>query len=873
MLLLGACKTPEHTSKVIKMELHENWQFRQKDEGEWLPATVPGTVHTDLMANKKIEDPFYRDNEAKVQWIEERDWEYKTTFKVDKVLLEKRHFRLIFHGLDTYAKVFLNDAHILTTDNMFREWPVEVKEHLKEGDNHLYIHFISPVNHVKQHWETLGYELPGGPKVLTRKPGYHYGWDWGPRLTTSGAWKPVELQAWDGARIEDLFIKQESLTKERARLTAFFEIRSDTAQEAVVAIEQEGAEPSEPLAKIETNLLPGINRVSFSFEILNPKLWWTNGLGEAYLYPFKGSLTADGDYVDDMRRRLGLRTVELVVRKDQTPGGEPGETFYIKLNGVPVFMKGANYIPQDNFAPRVTKEQYKALIDDAKAVHMNMLRVWGGGIYENQIFYDLCDEAGILVWQDFMFACAMYPGENEFFENVKQEAIDNVRRLRHHTCLALWCGNNEVHEAWFNWGWQDPLTEDQRARIWEDYQAIFHRILPQVVSENDPARYYWPSSPKFSRGSYRGLREGDNHYWGVWHDEEPFSVFNEKIGRFMSEHGFQAFPSMETIEGFTLPEDRSYDSPVMMVHQKHPRGNQLIHTYMKRDYQMPGSFEHFVYLSQVLQAEGMKIGMEAQRRAMPYCMGSLYWQLNDCWPVVSWSGRDYHGNWKALHYYAKRGYAPILVSPVEDKETFKVVLVSDLLQPVKGVLTVVVTDFTGAPVKSNETPVSMEANSSQGVYEIETKALLSGRDKRDVVAKVSFKRDNGDIFSNLYYFAPPRKLRLFDPEIATRINKAPGTKRIEIALSSRALARHVYLEMKGIKGHFSDNFFDLPPGPVKTVQFIAEKDLSLEDISNKLKITSLSDTVKKVKKLKPAEKKDNKGGSSWLGGGEEGSWI
>lgn len=877
LMFLAGCKGGERVSEVVKMKLHDNWRFREKvdkEEAQWYPAAVPGTVHTDLMANKLIDDPFYGDNEKAVQWVEERDWEYKTTFKLDKEQLKHRNFRLLFHGLDTYAKVFLNDVPILTVDNMFRTWPVEVKQHLKEGDNYLYIHFISPVNHVKEHWETLGYELPGGARVLTRKAPYHYGWDWGPRLVTSGVWKPVELEMWNDARIEDFYINQEELTKERARLTACFEVRSDREQEAELAVQMAGNENDEPVAEVEVKLVPGINRVSFSFDILNPKLWWTVGLGDPFLYEFRGTLEADGDFTDEVAQRVGLRTVEVVVKKDVTPEGEPGETFYFKLNGKPVFMKGANYIPQDSFVPRVTEARYRSLIDDTKAANMNMLRVWGGGIYERDIFYDLCDEAGILVWQDFMFACSMVPGENEFFESVKQEAIDNIRRLRRHPCIAMWCGNNEIDEAWHNWGWQEPLTEDQRARIWEDYQNIFHRILPRAVSENDPRRYYLPSSPKFGRGNYRSLREGDNHYWGVWHDEEPFSVFNEKIGRFMSEHGFQAFPPMKTIEGFTKPQDRAYDSPVMMVHQKHPRGNQLIHTYMKRDYQMPTNFDHFVYLSQVLQAEGMKLGMEAQRRAMPYCMGTLYWQLNDCWPVVSWSGRDVHGNWKALHYYAKRYYEPLLVSPVEEDGNLNVYMVSDKWEPVKGEVFIQVRDFLDNRPFKESVEVTVEANSSQKVFSMETDKLLAGKDKREVVLVVFFEHLNGVIEAmNYYYFVPAKDLRLYKPKFYSRFCPTEDKKRVKIEIAANVLARHVYLSMDGVKGFFSDNFFDLPSNAGKILYFTYNGALSLGELEKKFKILSLSDTLKKVKILKPGEQKNTGDGGYLFGSLHDGSYF
>lgn len=644
--LLTGCGGEKESAMTI-LEINNHWQFSKKGENKWYDAVVPGCVFTDLMAQGLLDDPFYRDNENTSQWVEQEEWEYKTRFNVDKKLLQKEKIELVFKGLDTYAEIFLNDTPVLRADNMFREWKIDVKALLKEGNNDLTVHFLSPVKEALPLWDRLGYELPGGPKVMTRKPGYHYGWDWGPKLTTSGIWRPVFLRAWNAVKIDSLQLVQTELSKKNALVTAVFDIQSTGTREAVVSIEEVNEEKT--LNRASVQLVPGTNTVSFTFEIEDPQLWWTNGLGEPHLYLLDGIVeTADG-VSENISQKIGLRTLEVVVERDKD-----GESFYFKLNGEPLFIKGANYIPQDSFLNRVTEARYRKLINDSKETHMNMLRVWGGGFYENDIFYDLCDEAGILVWQDFMFACAMYPGDKAFLENVRREAVDNVKRLRNHACIALWCGNNEIDEAWHNWGWQSQFTESQRHRVWADYQKLFHDLLPGVVNRFDDRRFYWPSSPKFGRGDPRSLTEGDSHYWGVWHDAEPFEMFREKGGRFQSEYGFQAFPPLETVKRFALPDDFSVESEVMKVHQKHPRGNQLIKTYMERDYNIPDDFEHFLYLSGVLQAEGMKIGIEALRRAKPFCMGSLYWQLNDCWPVVSWSGIDYYGNWKALHYFVKK---------------------------------------------------------------------------------------------------------------------------------------------------------------------------------------------------------------------------
>jgi beta-mannosidase len=820
------------------MEIHESWQFRQKGKkDEWHKATVPGTVHTDLVSSGMIENPFYRDNENKAQWVEQEEWEYKTQFHVDKELLQKENIELVFKGLDTYAKVFLNNTLLLETNNMFRQWKADIKSLLKEGDNYLYIHFLSPVKQALPRWQQLGYELPGGSKVMTRKPGYHYGWDWGPRLVTSGIWQPVVLEAWDKAKIESLQLVREEIHKQKALVTAVFEILSTTRQEATAAVEKQTKQAKpKTLNQASVQLVPGKNRVSFTFKIKNPKLWWSNGLGKPHLYHLKGILKVGNRVMDEVSQKIGLRTLEVVRERE----GE-GETFYFKLNGVPLFIKGANYVPQDTFLTRVTAAQYKKLVKSTRDAHMNMLRVWGGGIYEKDIFYDLCDKAGILVWQDFMFACAMYPGDKDFLENVRQEAVENVKRLRHHPCIALWCGNNEINEAWHHWGWQEQFSPKQRERIWEDYQKLFHELLPRVAAEYDSHRFYWPSSPKFGRGNERSQYEGDSHYWGVWHDGQPFDMFKEKVPRFMSEFGFQAFPTINTLKRFTLPQDRSGDSPVMMAHQKNPGGNQVIKTYMKQDYRVPEDFEHFLFVSQVLQAEGMRKGIEAHRRAKPYCMGTLYWQLNDCWPAVSWSGIDYYHNWKALHYLVKKAFQPVLVSPVQEKGQLRVYIISDQLNPLEGRLSLQLMDLAGKNLWKTTIPCRVQPNSSRNLFEIDVKKLLEDHNRRDLVLVTAFHRDGKSFSSNLYYFVPPKDLLLAAPFIEKKISL--NGKDHTIVLSCEKLAKSVYLSTDGVNGFFTDNYFDLLPGQPVEVHFTSDK--VIDNLEQKLKILSLFDTLKR----------------------------
>jgi len=643
----------------IRIDLHSGWRFREVGKEAWHPATVPGCVHTDLLDNKMIDDPFYRDNEQKLQWIGKTDWEYQTTFNAAPALLKHRYLELVFEGLDTYAEVFLNDTPLLNTDNMFRTWRADAKRALHEGVNTLRIRFRSPIKEVLPLMAKLSYQLPSpndqGEKTYpyTRKAAYHFGWDWGPRFVTSGIWKPLYLEAWDDARINDLHILQKQISAAAANLTAEVEVISDSTTDATVIVDNLTSQRVAAQSKVK--LAPGANHIPLDFVIQHPSLWWPNGLGAHTLYNFRARVVVNGKVSDQASVRTGLRSLELRQQTDKE-----GKSFEFIINGVPVFAKGGNWIPADSFPTRVSREKYRYLLESVRDTNMNMLRVWGGGIYESNEFYDLCDEMGILIWQDFMFAGSMYPGDRAFLDNVRAEAIDNVKRLRNHPSIVIWVGNNEIDTAWRNWGWRKNLP----ASLWDDYKKIFHGVLPEVCAALDPSRPYWPSSPFGGlETDPDSLKSGDMHFWQVWHAAEPFSVYEKQSPRFMSEFGFQSFPQLESVASYTQPSDRDIQSPVMMAHQKHPRGNQLIREYMLREYPQPKDFESFLYVSQVLQAEGIKIGAEHFRRIMPLNMGSLYWQIDDCWPVASWSSIDYYGRWKALQYYARRFYQDLLISP------------------------------------------------------------------------------------------------------------------------------------------------------------------------------------------------------------------
>ena len=817
------------------MQIHSGWQFREVGKTDWHNATVPGCVHTDLLANKLIEDPFYRDNEKKQQWIGKTDWEYQTTFKVTSQTLAREHVELVFEGLDTYAQVYLNDQLLLKADNMFRTWRVAARELLKPGDNALRIHFRSPVNEILPVMAKVNYQLPApndqGEKTspYTRKAPYHYGWDWGPRFVTSGVWRPVTLEAWDHARINDLQIIVKKISPEAAEVTANVEVEADAGSTATIVLDN--LTNKVVAGKQQIKLNDGTNRVSFDFTVARPALWWPNGLGAQPLYSFRVRSLVNGRVTDEKTTRAGMRSLELRQQRD-----EAGQSFMFIINGIPVFAKGGNWIPADSFPTRITNEKYRFLIKSVRDSNMNMLRVWGGGIYETDEFYELCDEMGILVWQDFMFACSMYPANQEFLDSVRAEAIDNVKRLRNHPSIVLWAGNNEVETAWMNWGWRQNLP----ATLWDDYKKIFHGVLQEVSAEYDPSRPYWPSSPHGGLDDDPdSVRSGDVHFWRVWHAAEPFSDYEKQKPRFMSEYGFQSFPNIETVKAYTIPSDRDIESPVMLAHQRHPRGNQLVREYMLRDYANPKDFESFLYVSQVLQAEGIRIGAEHLRRIMPHNKGSLYWQINDCWPVASWSSIDYYGRWKALQYYARRFYNDLLVSPTVHNGYFKLYIVSDRPKAVPAKLRVTLMNFDGTTLKTYLQDVNIAGLTSRSYFDLRVPELLDGTDGKNAVVYSELLVNNEVVSSHDHFFAPFKDLTFSKPAITPEVKPIRGG--FSVKLTTDKFAKAVYLSIADHDGFFSDNYFNLAPGRVVTVQFHSRTPLSLAEFKERLQIRSVYD--------------------------------
>lgn len=834
--------------KTAVKNLHEGWKFRQARLTNWYPATVPGVVHTDLLQNKIIEDPFFRLNERGLQWIDKEDWVYETCFTLAADMMRKENMELVFEGLDTYADVYLNDECILKANNMFRRWSIPVRQYIREENNILKVYFHSPVKIDVPKWDALPYQYPasndqsenGGLfnkkiSIFARKAGYHYGWDWGPRLVTSGIWRPVYIRAWSDLRINDVFIEQKEVGAGRAVIAGHVELDADKDMDGVlVTITDEAT--GRVLGEWQADLKRGTNRVTVDFVLHKPKLWWSNGLGEPFLYRFRTDIIAGGELLDSKTERVGIRSLKVVHQPDKD-----GHTFYIELNGRPVFAKGANYIPLDNFLPRVTPENYKRTILDAAGVNMNMLRVWGGGIYENDVFYDLCDEHGIMIWQDFMFACSMYPAEGALLDNIHQEAVDNVKRLRNHACIALWCGNNECQDAWLGWGWKREIERQNKEyadKIWAQYRQQYHVTLPGVVREYAPGTFYWPSSPFAFEGEMSGTTDGDRHYWSVWHGKAPISDYDSEKSRFFSEYGFQSFPEFESVKRYApYPEDWDIRSEVMMSHQRGgDHANGLIETYLLNEYKKPRDFRAFLYMNHVLQGDAIKTAIESHRRQMPYNMGTLFWQHNDCWPVASWASRDYYGRWKAQHYYVRKAYDDILISPVVEGDDLKVYAVSDRLENTSGRLQFQVCQFDGTVVHHWGKSVGISGNDSRVCFSAPLAKLLEGANRGTVYVRVDYTDKSGRVYHNNYCLGKQKDMDYPKVDLQTEVRSIEGG--YEVTVSADKFARAVCLSVADNESVYSDNYFDVQPK--SSVQVQVRTRLSAEAFNGSLRLTCLN---------------------------------
>ena len=844
--------TSQNTTFVKK--IHDNWSFQQKGTLRWYKATVPGCIHTDLMANGIIKDPYYRLNESEVQWVDKVDWIYQNTFTITNNEIQKQHHEIQFEGLDTYASVFLNDSLILKSNNMHRTYIIDVKKLLVVGENYLKIILESPIKKGLELYDSLDYIIPVSANdqantgnveegkrisVFTRKAGYHYGWDWGPRLVTSGIWRPVTLNSWNDVRIKDFnisysfdgpsFIKTDVLVESS--------VKNKNALLKITINDSTVISSNVLLKKGEQNL---VNH----FSLKSPKLWWPNGMGEQYLYDFNAEIQFN-NAVSSSGQKLGFKTIYL-----ETKDSTLSPNFYFNVNGYPTFAKGVNYIPQDIFINRIKSTNYESLLVAAAKANMNMIRVWGGGIYEDKRFYELCDSLGLMVWQDFMFACAMYPGDSGFLENVRLEAIDNYNRLKKHTCIVLWCGNNENLSAWKRWGWEKTVIKEQSKKvadkIWHDYDTLFHHILPKVVYQNYPEQgfsknnnwqVYWSSSPSAKEGITESYKFGDTHYWGVWWGKEPFENYNTKISSFMSEYGFQSFPEYQTFRKFAKKKDEDMYSKVMKHHQRSSIGNATIEEYMNREYQKPKNFKSLLYLSQILQSDGIRTAIEAHRRNKDQCMGSLYWQLNDCWPGASWSSIDYYGKWKALYYQTKKAFNPIIVTNEFIDSNLHIKAITDLNEEFSGEVELSLLNFKNAkPIKKWNQKIHLNPFESKQVIIIPKEHFQLF--KENAYLKLELKNKDEIISSKNIFFLPFKNLNISKPEIDYKWKLDKIERKINITVKSKYFAKGIFISSAS-KSNFNDNFFDLGALEQKTVTIKIKKDENINEIVNSINISDV----------------------------------
>lgn len=822
------------------IDLGGKWTVSQAGKRRRIPAWVPGCVHMDLMAAGRIKDPFYRDNEARLQWIGEAGWTYSREFRVPAELLRHDRILLRCEGLDTFATIRVNGRRVGQTDNMFRTWEFDVRSLLKAGTNRIEVRFNSPLPTIRRRMKQRylhAWRRPGeinGAQYIRKEP-CNFGWDWGPCLVTCGIWRNVALVAFDAARLADVRVRQDH--SRRGKVLLDVAVAAERVRKGKLHSQVTVTYRNRIVARGEAPLRNAGAQVGL--EVRNPRLWWPRGMGDQPLYEVTVDLLdAAGGVLDEVTQRIGLRTLGLRRRKDRW-----GESFEFLANGIPFFAKGANWIPADAFAPRITREHYRRLLAGAAEANMNMLRAWGGGIYEDDAFYDTCDEMGICIWQDFIFACATYPSfDKAFLASVKAEAADNIRRLRHHPCIALWCGNNELEQGLVGPTWT------QHAMSWADYGRLFDKLLPAVVRRLDPDRDYWPCSPHSPRGDRADANNpacGDAHLWSVWFSRKPFEWHHGYRHRFVSEFGFQSFPEPRTVRGFTAAADRDIHSPVMRHHQRFTNGNGNLLHFLYDWFRPPKDFEATLWLSQILQGQCIKTAVEHWRRSMPRCMGTLYWQLDDCWPVASWSSLDYHGRWKALHYFAKRFYAPLLVSAAHanDSTSFDLHVTSDLGSQTPAKLTWTLTDVAGEVLVQVADDLLVRPRRSEFIETLDLAQPARRFGWRRLMLWLDLAVRGRSVSSDCVLIQRPERLELTDPQIRPRV-KARRDGLFDVTLTCRRPAMWVWLELARADARFSDNFFHLRPGAPVTVAVRPYRPMTAASFRKALRVRSLVDVCR-----------------------------
>ena len=807
-----------------KIDLSGIWTLTcDKENFHPIPAKIPGENCSALIENNLLPDPYIAQNENLFQWVRDYDWTWRRSFEVDAQFLQQKRIWLNIDSLDTVGVVRINGKTVLNSRNMFLRIRQDVKEFLSEGENSIEVEITAVEKYTEAVEEKLSFKVGSHPNFwrkmpklnLVRKVQCHGGWDWGICLPVSGVYGDISLDGSNGVRIEHVYTEQTHFAG-KCTLNVTTEIDSDFDGVQEVNFTFDGIEKT-----LSAILHKGVNNVETSFEIIDPQLWYPAGYGKQPLY----DLTVEADSCR-IQKKIGLRDLKTVSHPD-----EHGVCLYFEVNGIAVFAKGADWIPMDARPQTYSRERYNSLLSDVIAANMNSLRIWGGGLYENEDFYELCDEKGILLWHDCMFACAHYPATPDFLGLVEQELNYQIKRLRDHACIALWCGDNECG------GFLRCIG--QKELPWVLNYDRFNQAVSKAVKAADATRVFWPTSPCNSQEDISGWdddSQGDMHYWKVWHSGADMEAYYEITPRFCSEFGYQAFPAQNTVDFFTQGKQRNVTSPLMEHHQRNAAGNSKIVEMFTRYFRFPATFEDFIYLSQVQQAVAMKSGVEYWRTLKPVCMGTIYWQLNDNWPVASWSSLDYFGNWKQLHYHAKRFYAPVLFTAIrKTPETVEVRVSSDSGKRVCGDLMLSLYKVTGELVSQRKITVDLEPYSA-AVLETIPLAELSSTPDEDFLY---LEFDNGEIrFTNECFLARYKAYQLPEVQITHTITQAEnGGFVLELAADKPAF--YVFAEFKGIKALLSDNSFTLLPGKPRKLTFTADGEYAVAELEKALTIRHL----------------------------------
>lgn len=817
------------------VSLNSGWTFSDLATNKWSKATVPGSVVTDLVKLKKLSNPFIGTNESKAQWIAEKSWGYRTSFMINKVDFDKySRADLVFEGIDTYASIYLNDSLIYEADNMFVPHTIDVKNRLKVGENDLKLVFPPIISLLQKEVKQLAYTLPENERVFARKAQFQFGWDWAPKVLGPSIFKSVYLSFWNSVNIDSPSMVT-SLTNNRGNVVCKIPVSKANNQTSDLLVKVTDEKSNlicfQKVFKVNKDTI-----LIFDFDVEKPKTWSPNGMGEANLYHYKINITSAKGKKYEFLKQVGFRNVTLV----QTPDSI-GSSFYFNVNGQPVFAKGANWIPMEYLPHLMTTEKYRKTLQMSHDAGYNMLRVWGGGWYEEDVFYDLCDSLGIMVWQDAMFACSMYPSDEKFLKNVSNEVEYQSNRLSSHPSVVVWCGNNENYEGWYNWGWQKQFnySEADSAAIWHGNRQLFETVIPHALQKsygNIPFNYH-PSSPANGWGRDTAYKSGDVHYWGVWWGMEPFSNYRKKVGRFVSEYGFQGYPSIETLRYGANQRIDSLSQPSVAAHQKHPRGFVTIEEYMQRDYPNPTNVEDYIYLSQLVQADGVGEALKAHTQRVPYCMGTLFWQLNDCWSSVSWSALDYFNQPKQFYFASKRLLKPVKPTFVINGDVAEVWVANIGNKTFKGSLVLAEIDSLGVTKIIETKLVNITSNNSLKITSVKDIAI----NPNSVFQALLLDSLSNMITEEVFFGTQPKHLKLKKPTISFRPTSQP-TNSTKLILSTDVPVKGLWLTIDGFE--LSDNGFDLVPGreyevictsktPKATFSIKKIKTISLNEVLNR----------------------------------------